>query len=279
MWSADAGRVDAGAGAAARGGARRAVRKCPCPRRLASRRADAGSEPARRRRRQAPLADDSTSLFEPTLEHVSALGPIEQRRGRPGALAAIPGSSRRPAVHRRAPAARDARVERHGRRRQSRLARSALLRHLRTDRPLQGQWTLGSDPAVLQRRHPDAVHAAGRGRARAGRRAHKPSGQNLNAYVPISPQFDLRERRDIGTVRVERDADDTARRDRRFHDDEALGRAAVGRQLRVQQRQRGGAAVQVPHQRPGRRCPVDERAVDDSRRLQRFVVQQPWTTR
>ena len=49
----------------------------------------------------------------------------------------------------------------------------------------------------------------------------------------------------------------------------------MGRELRVQQRQRGGAALPIPHERHGRRSRVDEQSVDVSRRLQRFVVQQP----
>ena len=73
----------------------------------------------------------------------------------------------------------------------------------------------------------------------------------------------------------QRDADDAPRPHRRVHDDEALGRAAVGRELRVQQRQRSGAAVPIPHQRRGRRRAVDEQPRHDSRRLQRLVVPQP----
>ncbi len=52
-------------------------------------------------------------------------------------------------------------------------------------------------------------------------------------------------------VSRQRHTDDPPRRHRRLHDDEALGGVAVGGELRVQQRQRGRAAVQVPHQRRG----------------------------
>ena len=50
---------------------------------------------------------------------------------------------------------------------------------------------------------------------------------NLNAYLPISPQFDLTESRKIGTFRVSA-ADDPPRPHRRLHDDEALGELPWG---------------------------------------------------
>ena len=96
-----------------------------------------------------------------------------------------------------------------------------------------------------------------------------------NAYLSISPQFDLRERRAVGTFRVSATPTRELRRHWRLYDDQALGRVAVGGELRVQQRQRGGAALPIPHERHGRRSRVDEQPVDVSRRLQRFVVQQP----
>ena len=58
-----------------------------------------------------PLSDTSTSLFALASESAPALWPLEQHFGRPGALAAVPGPSRRPAVHRRSAAAGNARVE------------------------------------------------------------------------------------------------------------------------------------------------------------------------
>ena len=91
-------------------------------------------------------------------------------------------------------------------RRQRRLARSALLRDLRTGRPAPDPRTVGRDPAVLQRRHPHALHAHGdrrRPRARRRRAAVDPERgrqRSTRTSPSVSPQFDLRERRAIGTV-------------------------------------------------------------------------------
>ena len=57
---------------------------------------------------------------------------------------------------------------------------------------------------------------------------------NLSAYVPIATQFELRERRDIGDVRMRLTPNPAARR-----------RTALGGQLRVQQRRRSGAPLQL----------------------------------
>ena len=63
---------------------------------------------------------------------------------------------------------------------------------------------MGADPAVLQRRHDDALH--GQRRHAAARRrgaARRPERQaSLSPYSAIAPQFDLHERRDIGRVEV-----------------------------------------------------------------------------
>ena len=106
---------------------------------------------------------------------------------------------------------------------------------------------VGSDPAVLQRRHADAVHDA-RQPARARRRDAAGDPERAGdarplTYVPLATQFDLRERRDIGTFDIKLASDEAARRDGGVHDAEALRRAALGRQLRLQQRRRGGAAL------------------------------------
>ena len=74
---------------------------------------------------------------------------------------------------------------------------------------------------------------------------------NLNAYPPISPQFDLTESRKIGTFRVSATPTTHTRLHRRLHDDETLGGVTVGGELRVRQRQRSRAALQVAHQRRG----------------------------
>ena len=96
------------------------------------------------------------------------------------------------------------RVAAQGRRGQRRLARSTVLRQLRADGPLQGHGRLPSDPAVLQRRHEDALYGQ---RRDAPARRRDAAGDPVRPgepepYVPIAPQFDLRERRDIGHVDV-----------------------------------------------------------------------------
>ena len=119
---------------------------------------------------------------------------------------------------------------------------------LRADRPLRRSPASGTDPAVLQRRHEDAVHRAPASTLvldDATQRAIQNGQANLNAYVPLATQFDLRERRDIGHVDLRRDADAAARRHGQLHHAEACRRAAVGRQLRLQQRRRSGAALRL----------------------------------
>ena len=72
-----------------------------------------------------------------------------------------------------------------------------------------------------------------------------------------------------------RHAEAEPRRHGQLHDAEARRRAALGRELRLQQRRRGGAPLRVAHQRPHHRHRVDEQAQHAARRLQRLVVRQP----
>ena len=69
-------------------------------------------------------------------------------------------------------------------------------------------------------------------------------------------------------------ADAEARRHGQLHHAEARRRAAVGRQLRLQQRRRGAAALRVADQRLHDRHRVDEHEEHAARRLQRIVVRQ-----
>ena len=230
--------------------------------------ADAGHAGAARTpdaRRTAPPTQPPPkpprSLFEPTRPPVRDRRPLQQRRRRSGALAALPGSrGRRCSSPRRATRAKDpterwrfrAAADNVGWRDQRFFAR------LRADRPLRRVGPVGSDSAVLQRRHAHAVHDVGR---RAGARrcdaARDPerTGRHLTAYVPLAhavrPARAARHR----PRQLRRHADAAARPDGRVHDDAARRRAAVGRQLRLQQRRRGGAALRLADERLHRSAP------------------------
>ena len=101
------------------------------------------------------------------------------------------------------------------------------------------------------------------------------NGAGLNPYPPIAPQFELRERRDIGRFDVVATPEDEPRRHSQLHDAEAQRRAALGRQLRLQQRRRGAAALRLTGQRLHDRHRVDEHEEHAARGLQRIVVRQP----
>ena len=98
---------------------------------------------------------------------------------------------------------------------------------------------------------------------------------NLNAYLPISPQFDLRERRDIGTFRVSATPtthlDVTGGFTTTKHSGELPWGASFGfsndNEVALPYKSRTNDLDIGPA--------VDEHAGDDSRRIQRFVVQQP----
>ena len=74
---------------------------------------------------------------------------------------------------------------------------------LRPNRQAVAQRHLAADPAVLQRRYDDAVYGhrwhAGARRRDAARDPEREQA-TLNAYIPLAPAFELRERRDIGRV-------------------------------------------------------------------------------
>ena len=71
-----------------------------------------------------------------------------------------------------------------------------------------------------------------------------------------------------------RDAEAEPRRHGQLHDAEAQRRAALGGQLRLQQRRRGGAPLRFARERPHHRHRVDERAQHAACRLQRLLVRQ-----
>ena len=101
----------------------------------------------------------------------------------------------------------------------------------------------------------------------ATQRAIQNGQANLNAYVPLAPAFELRERRDIG--RIDMVATPKANLDvnASFTDAEAQRRAALGGQLRLQQRRRGAAPLRFARERSHHRHRVDERAQHAACRL------------
>jgi hypothetical protein len=100
-----------------------------------------------------------------------------------------------------------------------------------------------------------------------GRGSSTPTSRSRRSSSCASGATSARRRR--------RDADAEARRHGQLHDAEARRRAAVGRQLRLQQRRRGAAALRLADQRLHHRHRVDEHAQHAARRLQRIVVRQP----
>ena len=204
--------------------------------------------------------------------------PRDQHRRRPGALSALPGRPRRAALLRLPLFVRAARRRLHLRRarEQRRLARSGVLRQLQPRREAVGHRELPADPAVLQRGHDDALYGqrrhAGARRCGAARRPGRSGPQPLppdRAAVRSARAARHRARR------RRRHADAEARRHGQLHHAEARRRAAVGRQLRLQQRRRGAAALRLAGQRLHHRHRVDEHEEHAARRLQRIVVRQP----
>ena len=122
---------------------------------------------------------------------------------------------------------------------------------------------------------PYTSHPTGRSCWTMRRSARFRTGRpTLNAYVPLAPQFDLRERRDIGTRRRHGHATPQLDITASFTTTKHSRRAAVGRELRVQQRRRGGAAVRLADERLHRRRGMDEHPEHAARRLRRLVVRQ-----
>ena len=205
---------------------------------------------------------------------------LQQRLRRSGALSAVSGFSRRRVLVRCALRVRepDGRVAVQGGRGQRRLARPAVLRRLRAHRPLASVGIVGSDPAVLQRRYPDAVPDTGRRRARARRcdpTAHsEPAGEPERVRAagrPVRPDRGAQDRQGQRAG----DALAVVRHQGRLHDDAALGRAALGGELRLRQRRRGGAALRLAHERLHGRRRVDEGPQHAAGRVRRLVVRQP----
>ena len=140
----------------------------------------------------------------------------------------------------------------------------------------RGQRLLGSDPAVLQRRHDDAVHVGGERHRWCSTMRRSGVRRQPQRLRPIAPQFDLRERRDIGTVRRGRDADDRSSTS-----------PAASRRRSTRGELPWGASfgfsndneVALPYDSRtndfDRRRRVDEQPRHDARRLQRLVVRQP----
>ena len=131
-----------------------------------------------------------------------------------------------------------------GAREQRRLARSGVLRQLQPRREAVGHRRLPADSAVLQRGHDDALYGqrrhAGARRCGAARRPERSRPQPLRpdrAAVRAARAARHRARR------CRRHADAEARRHGQLHHAEARRRAAVGRELRLQQRRRGAAAL------------------------------------
>ena len=200
---------------------------------------------ARRSAARPPRADQTPAAPAPPTEPRAAcstdLAPVpnrrpgQQHRRRPGAIPALSGRPRRRALHRRAVRARTipaatgcftSTADNVGYRDQRYLGDVSAHRPFRRLRPV------GRDSAVLQRRHEDAVH--GRRAARcvlddATQRAIQSGpGEAQSSYVPIAPQFDLRERRDIGTRRPHSDTDAESRHHGELHDHTAHAASCPG---------------------------------------------------
>ncbi len=108
----------------------------------------------------------------------------------------------------------------------------------------------------------------------ATQRAIQNGQANLNAYVPLAPQFDLRERRDIGRVDVvatpKPNLDVTASFTTQKHGGELPWGASFGFSNDVEV----PLPVRFAHERPHHRHRMDERAQHAACRLQRLVVRQ-----
>ena len=108
----------------------------------------------------------------------------------------------------------------------------------------------------------------------ATQRAIQNGQANLNAYVPLAPAVRAARAARHRPFRHGRDAEAEPRRHGQLHDAEAQRRAALGGQLRLQQRRRGGAPLRFARERLHHRHRVDERAQHAACRLQRLLVRQ-----
>ena len=227
----------------------------------------------------APTA--SRSLFEPTWRQFQVGGTREQHRRRSGALSALPGPPRRRALHRRALRAR---MAQHGTgcsaRPPTTSAGAISDSSATTNGPAASRVrTVGPDPAVLQRRHEDALHAGGDGTlvlrrrdaASDPERAGEPERLCADRAAVRSARAARHRPRDVRRPRRRRTSTSTAT----LHDAAARRRTAVGRQLRLQQRRRGAAARTTRATNDftiGAEWTNSEHA---ARGLQRIVVRQP----
>ena len=161
------------------------------------------------------------------------------------------------ARHRRALRARERRLAVPGGRRQRRLARPAILRHLRAAGRfvVSGLWDQIPQFYSVDTQTPyspapgDSPLTLDDGVQRSIQNGQVPSPP-LNAYV--APRNPVRSPGASGHRPRHRDrhADEGDRRQGGVHDDQAHRRAALGRQLWLQQRRGSGAALRLPHQRP-----------------------------
>ena len=194
------------------------------------------------------------SLFAPRW-NMFQLGAAEQRLRRPGALAALSGPSRWPAVHRGA-CCMNPRLEWHLGRRQRRLARFALF-----SAATSGSACSKSTACGMRFRSSTASTRAtaftGAGGVLLLDDDAATSGEPQRVPLDLAAIRPARAPRRRHVSR-HRHTHRERRRHWRLYDDQALRRAAVGGELRVQQRQRGGAALPIPHERHGRRPRVDE---------------------
>ena len=205
--------------------------------------------------------------------------PREQHRRRSGALSALPGRPRRAALLRLPLCVRAARRRLRLRRARRTMSAGAI----RSTSPTTtasgscrspGATSRSRSSTAWTRRRP--IRAPAARWCSTTRRSAPPRAERASAPTSrIAPQFELRERRDIGRVDVVATPTPNARHDGQLHDAEARRRAAVRRQLRLQQRRRGAAALRLARQRLHHRHRVDEHEEHAARRLQRIVVRQP----
>ena len=232
----------------------------------------------RPRRPMRPSGRRVAQSLRADLARIPHRGPLHERGRRSGALPALPGPARRAAVLELPLLVRQAgrHVGLPRARRERRLPRPGVHGELRPDRQAVAQRQLAADSAVLQRRYDDAVyghrrHAGARRRDAARDPERAGQSQRLRpAGAGVRAARAARHR----PCRHGRDAEAEPRRHGQLHDAEAQRRAALGGQLRLQQRRRGGAPLRFARERPHHRHRVDERAQHAACRLQRLLVRQ-----
>ncbi len=157
-----------------------------------------------------PLAEHPGACLRPAGTPFPVLGPLEQHHRRPGALATVPRICATASLHgctlppRNPDWSLKAGADNVGWLDQRYFANYERIGRLK----VSGLWD--EIPQFYSIDTATAFTSAGEGVLVLPDEAQQQ--KNLNAYLGISPQFDLRERRDIGTVRVQRNADDAVRR-------------------------------------------------------------------